>query len=749
MIRYSSQLLFGLFLCLTTSLLAQDFSAFEVPLSQNGRNLEMPWTGGLNAPQLSQIDLNQDGFLDLHIFDREGNVQLTFLHSGQAGQAAYSYAPQYQDAFPEVTNWMMLRDYNGDGIQDILCFSDIPGIDGLIAYTGSLNNGTYSFERYQFGPPFNIASFPSNNGNQLPLYISKIDYPAIDDVDCDGDLDVLTFNISGGYIEWYRNTSVEQGFDQDKLEFVLEDRCWGGFYESGISSEVDLAKAAGDCFAPGSNDIAVNYRHTGSTLMLFDPDEDGDQDLVLGDLSFNNLNHLTTGGDCDQAWMNEQDPRFPNADQPVDLPTFPLSFYLDLDQDGQKDIVAAPNYLQDAEDRNVIWWYKGTSLEAEPFSFRQNNFLIEDMLDIGTSAFPAFFDYDNDGLLDLLLGNQSQYEEEGLVDSRLFLYRNIGSSDRPAFELVDDNYLNMQQYNPSSYGFRPAFGDIDGDGDQDLIIGETFGNLYFGENLAGPDQAPNFATLTFQFANIDVGLNSYPCIVDVDQDGLMDLLVGERDGNINYFQNVGSKGNPQFIADPNAGNNINRLGNLSTRAPGFLVGNSSPFVFYQNNLAYIATGGEQGNIQLYQSDDLRLDGDLAKINEQIADFRAGERTALALADLDQNGYFELAIGNARGGLHMLSTSFRSEIAVNTQDNFEPDFRVQLFPNPTQNVFDIRLSKLPKDAFFTISHSSGKTILQQEIRNQQTSISLENWPAGIYLIKIQNQGNRLVKKIIKQ
>lgn len=748
MIQYSSHLFLCLLLGFSVSLEAQNFDPIDIPLSQNGRQLKMPWVGGLNAPQLSQIDLNGDGFMDLHIFDRQGNIQLTFLHSGIAGQAAYEYAPAYLDAFPEVTNWMMIRDYNGDGIEDIMAFSDIPGIDGMIAYTGSRQNESLSFSRFQFGPPFNMASFPSNNGNQLPLYISKIDYPAIDDVDCDGDLDILTFNISGGYIEWYRNTSVEQRYGLDSLQFVLEDNCWGGFYESGISMEVDLAQTPGDCYKPGQEGIAVNYRHTGSTLMLFDPDEDGDQDLVLGDLSFNNLNHLTNGGDCDQAWMNAQNTAFPSTEKPVDLPTFPVSFYLDIDQDGQKDILAAPNYLQEAEDRDVIWWYKGDRDAAEPFAFQQKDFLVEDMLDLGTSAFPAFFDYDNDGLLDLVVGNQFQYKEGGLVDSRLFLFKNIGTATAPAYELVDDNYLNMQRYNPTSYGFRPAFGDLDSDGDTDIIIGEAFGYLYFGENLAGPNQVPQFAPLEFKYMNIDVGISSYPCIADVDQDGLMDLLVGERDGNFNFFENIGSPGNPQFLADVNAGGNINRLSNLSTRAPGFLVGNSSPTVFYQDDHAYLITGGEQGNILLYQSENKRLDGTLTKIDDQVAGFRAGESTALALGDMDDDGFLELVVGNARGGLQIRNTTFQSGIAVATRNAQEPNFQLELFPNPSINEVQIKLSEVPKDAVLEISELSGRIIHSQKLQNKQTTLLVKEWPAGIYILRVQNQNGSTIKKLIK-
>ena len=749
MIRYSSQIF--LWLLLPVWAWSQDFSTFPAPVLQGGEWINQPWIGGLNAPQVSQIDLNQDGFLDLHLFDRKGNVQLTFLHNGQAGAAEYQYAPEYLASFPEIGNWMLLRDYNSDGIPDIFCYSDILGVDGLIAYTGTFQDDQLQFERYDFGHPFNLASFPSNNGNLLPLYISKIDYPGIADVDCDGDLDVLTFNISGGYVEWYRNTSVENGHSLDRLEFVLEDGCWGGFYESGISSLVDLADAPGQCFTPENGAIAVNYRHAGSTLMLFDPDDDGDQDLVLGDLSFDNLNYLNNGGDCEQAWMNQQDIQFPSAEFPIDLPTFPISFYLDINQDGEEDLVVAPNSLQNIEDQEVLWYYQGERDENgnKQFTFQRNDLLVGDMLDLGTNAFPAFFDYNMDGIMDLVVGNQSRYTSEGSINSSLFLFENIGTNENPEFELIDEDYLSMQQFNPTSYGFRPAFGDLDGDGDQDILVGEAFGYLYYGENIAGPEALPEFAPLVFQYMDIDVGLSSAPAIADVNQDGLMDILVGERQGNINFFENTGAPENPQFIADINAGGNINRLGEISTRAPGFLVGNSMPYVFYQQEKAYLILGGEQGNLLLYASENKRLDGSLSLINEQVGNERPGRSSSVALADLDRDGYLEMAIGNGRGGMQLKNTPFLSGLTVSTRTQNFSNFSFELFPNPAQNWVNIRAQQVPNNYSLEVRQLDGKIFQRQVIQQKQTQIPISHWPAGVYIIQLRTQEESIVRRLVKQ
>ena len=145
----------------------------------------------------------------------------------------------------------------------------------------------------------------------------------------------------------------------DSLQFVLEDRCWGRFFESGISLEIDLSTDPSVCSAgfvtstPRSSEV-----HSGSTVTTIDMDNDGDKEVILGDISFTNLNMLSNGGDASQAFMTAQDITFPRNTTPVDIPLFPAAYILDINNDGLKDLITAPNLGNDiGETANVGWYY--------------------------------------------------------------------------------------------------------------------------------------------------------------------------------------------------------------------------------------------------------------------------------------------------------------------------------------------------------------------------------------------------------
>ncbi|MBP7184420.1 MAG: hypothetical protein KBA06_02850, partial [Saprospiraceae bacterium] len=162
---------------------AQVFDRINVPIKINGSFLNHDNVGGLNSPQFNTIDLNFDGVNDLLIFDRVGNVVLPFLTMTESGNKSYHFAPQYKNNFPTIKNWVLLRDFNGDGINDLFTNSEAP--PGIIVYKAKNENGVleYDLVESEHGD-YDIIYYNSPSG-YLNLYVSTIDYPDINDIDGD------------------------------------------------------------------------------------------------------------------------------------------------------------------------------------------------------------------------------------------------------------------------------------------------------------------------------------------------------------------------------------------------------------------------------------------------------------------------------------------------------------------------------------------------------------------------------------
>ena len=143
---------------------------------------------------------------------------------------------------------------------------------------------------------------------------------------------------------------------------------------------------------------------------------------------------------------------------------------------------------------------------------------------------PRFFDEDGDGDLDVLVGTWS-FSGQGAT---LYFFRNDGSPTAHSFVLETTDYDDL---GPLGQGLTPALGDLDSDGDPDLLVGGEEGKLAFVRNDGVPGD-PDFVVVTDELSGIDVGRFSAPDLVDIDDDGKLDLLVGEYGGGLNLYRNV-------------------------------------------------------------------------------------------------------------------------------------------------------------------------------------------------------------------
>jgi hypothetical protein len=687
------------FLMHVVSLQAQELSLLDVSITFNDRELAFPQAGGLISPQFSTLHLDEDGVEDLFIFDRGGDNILCFLNRSEDGNYAYEYAPEYAGMFPRRLNsWVKIRDYNQDGIGDIFCAPTESPVPGLEVWKGSRDQeGRLHYELVEFDVgDYDVLNFLTNN-IYTPVYCAVTDIPGIIDVDGDEDLDIFTFDPGGGLMQLYLNRSVDEGYRLDTFVMEVSDRCWGKFLEDDFSELIITSDDPGSCARRARGEGSTSTRHAGSTILAFDQDNDGAMDLVLGDLASRNLSFLKNGGNNENGWITSVDAQYPVYDAPVDMNIFLASYMMDVNRDGREDLIATQNTRGSGENKDHVWLYLGQEDNEHVFSLEKKDFLVDDMLTIGGASYPALGDYDADGDLDLIIGVNGIINQEGFFDSRIHLFENVSSGGNLSFIHREDDYLEMNSKALGSGRFAPAIGDLDGDGDDDIIVGDRSGKLTYFENTAGQGMPYAFEAGVGNYASIDLRQNTMPQIIDLNEDGLGDLVVGERNdnklgdvfGGLNFFLNRGGVGEPEFNGDPEAEGNTSVLGGVFTRDPGFTVGASSPGFIKVGDDFNAWVGSESGKLRRYTNIAGNLDGIFDGGEEDFLPYSLGRNSTVIPADLNGDDMIELVIGTSRGGVHI----FTSDVSVggSSVDDQLLDAEMYFYPNPTTGIIQLNTS----------------------------------------------------------
>ncbi|HMB90142.1 MAG TPA: FG-GAP-like repeat-containing protein, partial [Rhodothermales bacterium] len=122
----------------------------------------------------------------------------------------------------------------------------------------------------------------------------------------------------------------------------------------------------------------------------------------------------------------------------------------------------------------------------------------------------------------------------------------------PLFRSVENNPYGLTGVGGNDSA--PSVADLDGDGDLDVLTGERDGTLNFYENTAGAGNIPTFAALVENpFGLTRAGGNlayAIPAVADLDGDGDQDVLVGLRSGAFRYYRNTAGAGTTPAFAAP-------------------------------------------------------------------------------------------------------------------------------------------------------------------------------------------------------
>jgi VCBS repeat-containing protein len=246
-------------------------------------------------------------------------------------------------------------------------------------------------------------------------------------------------------------------------------------------------------------------------------------------------------------------------------------------------------------------------------------------LGVSARAAPVFVDLDGDGDLDALVGDH------------LGMLQGFHRNSLGAFTANGNGHpLGNVDVGSSAV---PTFGDLDGDGDLDLVVGESEGTLLSFRRESNGSYTPLTGAAN-PLVGIDIGRFSRPGFVDLDGDGDKDLIVGELNGAVFSFRN---NGNGTFTAMTGADNPFNGIVMGLLPAPSFvdLDGDGDMDAVF---------GIYQGTLRTFRNDAGQF-AELIGASNPFSAIDVGFRAAPSFVDLDGDGDMDLVVGDEYGLLH--------------------------------------------------------------------------------------------------
>jgi len=722
---------------------------------------KLAWCGGLNNPQFSLADVNHDGLEDVVIYQSDQNSVKTFINEGSPGKPEYRYVPKYAANFPQCYNYLVMRDYNHDNIQDLFQW----GGSGI-----SVFRGYYNTDNELCFTPYKELYYNNNSklhGTDANAEVNPGDIPAIIDVDNDGDLDFLSYYGDGYYMNWYQNVQKENGLPDDTIRIRLADQCWGKMVQSAVRTH-HLGIYCDNSYLLKTTDGSDGSSRTakvtdgGNTPCLIDMDNDGDYDVLDGHRAFIYMVYLENGKNGGpRDTMIYQDTTWAASGDTIKMATWPAAFHCDIDQDGKRDLIVTPNASYGSENYKCISFYRNTGTEALPvFELKSDSFMIDEMIDVGGSSYPFFYDYNKDGKPDLFIGSKGYYESStGVYIGKVSYYQNTSSGGKGSFNLITDDFLGLsaRRYQGISIGI----GDIDNDGKDDFLMGHIDGTVDVIKNTAFAGIAPpvwtSAPTALLDGAGNAIVTNgsSVPVVYDMNKDGINDLVIGDQFGYLFYYEADGSSvagtANLIFTND--------MLGAAKSDPDRISSGYSVPFIGKMDNSGrdYLLMGSRSGKLYRYTGFETGsvtmaftlLDTAYSYIYADHAAYTS-YASAPAIADIDADGKYDMVLGNIYGGLLLYKQTKTVGI---TEEPAVAASHLLLFPNPAKDKLYIALENtvLTQDVAVDIYNNMGQLILHQDHFKDPKNIKIDisGLAPSVYLCTLHSAEGSHSAAFVKQ
>ncbi len=448
------------------------------------------------------------------------------------------------------------------------------------------NDGDYDIVAGNKNNAYYLLSFTNEGTVSSPAFVSNFLYdnlgakipagsPAFADLDGDGDQDLAVADITG--IRYYQNINgqftQQTGASNPFNSFTTYVYRYPSisFVNFDGDGDFDLLFSDEDAFPNRAkllyfeNDGASNFTLAPITVtpaiemdsdfdepiaLMADVDLDGQLDLIIGTYD-RDIKFFKGSGSTFTRQTGPWDPVNKTGNPFDDLTTGPdnHSFYA---------VAPALTDMDNDGDVDLFIGFQEEYGEEQAFLYYENtgdavfvekSFLGNpfDGVDVGDEGVPSFVDVDGDGQVDAVLGGRN-----GFPLPSLNYYKNTNGT----FDLITGASNPFEALNIGSFeGAKPEMVDIDDDGDLDLITGSrNYGVRFFRDDNGTFVEQPQNGTNPFFGIGIDSN-NPAIAFVDIDGDGDFDLFSGNGTGSIDFFENIGTKSVPQFQVPANPSDN--------------------------------------------------------------------------------------------------------------------------------------------------------------------------------------------------